>query len=198
MNRKWKHGHVHPLNNMRCVLVPIDKGDAVKKTCITCGYYNNQGRNTCPNDTGAWSPNCLGIGEPFKYNNWKPKEQPMKYKVRDGGFTVDDMLNAEACRDIQFKDDVISLLSNNENGVIKTPFFVFMEVPDQFYKSDTMKRRFLEFGFVEEVEGCSKCRFFSFNNGTGLYCEDFAPKQCGKPCGPGNNYPNFMPIVEKK
>ena len=176
---------------MRCVLVPIHNEGDMERECRTCEHKD--GDNII----------CYWCTYP-KLPNWQPKEQPMKYKMRDGGFTIADWIRAEECDDYHFYNDIKIVVSEWGFG-FSFPFWMFKqkitEIPAHFHECNTMKRKFLEFGFVEEVKEkrtCKNCRFSYKNNGTGLYCEDFAPKQCEKPCGHGNNYPNFMPIVEKK
>ena len=129
----------------------------------------------------------------------------MKYKVRDGGFTIADWIRAEKCNDDHFRDD-LSLVCKSSvphdgtgfGSLIVTPITT---VPPHFHECSTMREKFIKFGFVEKVEEekrlCKDCRFASKNNGADLPCSKFAPAQF-KGCCLKKGKKNFMPIVEKE
>jgi len=82
--------------------------------------------------------------------NWhwkKEKSNSPKYKIREGGFTLEEWLKAESCRDQHFRDDFQMLLNEYDNI-----FKRIKEVPEQIFSCSTMKKKFIEFGFVVEVK----------------------------------------------
>jgi len=75
----------------------------------------------------------------------KKKKKEKLYNI-DSGFTLQELLKKETCRDIHFRADFKILLDHVGN--------VFDQVetlPDHFYTCSTMKRKFIEFGFVSKI-----------------------------------------------
>ena len=70
-----------------------------------------------------------------------------KYKVKNGGFTPQDLYGAETCRDAHFQFD-LELLIKNAGGFFENISFL----PDHFFECNTMKKKFIEFGFAIEVK----------------------------------------------
>lgn len=69
-----------------------------------------------------------------------------KYKIKDRGFTLEEWLEAESCRDQHFRNDFQMLLNVYDNI-----FKRIKEVPKHIFACSTMKKKFFEFGFVVEV-----------------------------------------------
>jgi len=89
---------------------------------------------------------CASKSIHWKKEKVKSSSTP-KYKIKDGGFTLDDWLKAESCRDQHFRADFQMLLNKYEDI-----FKPIKEVPKHIFACPTMKSKFIEFGFVVEVK----------------------------------------------
>ena len=93
---------------------------------------------------------CASKSIHWKKEKVKSSSTP-KYKIKDGGFTLDDWLKAESCRDNHFINDfrlMMRIMDNNIFNVVNS----VKELPRHFNSCSTMKKKFIEFGFVVEVK----------------------------------------------
>jgi len=90
------------------------------------------------------SLNCAEVH--WKKEKIKSSSTP-KYKIKDRGFTLEEWLEAESCRDSHFRSD-FQMLLNEYDDVFKP----IKEVPKHIFECPTMKEKFIEFGFVVEVK----------------------------------------------